>query len=225
MRKSIRWSATTTAIFLASTLTGMSAKASVVPVDSAFFTGDPVTTFTGIATGTEVNGLTTNGIHFNYLIGGIPTNGDVIIDGGPGLTNHISPPNIVSIGDNTGMLQLTLPTFTNALGYGFADLSTATLPAATTITLFNGSTNVGSLAYAGSPDPTFTGGFAGINSTVSFNIVDITFDSVHAPAFAADNVVYASASAIPEPQAFVLVATGTVGLLALLARRRMIGAL
>jgi hypothetical protein len=123
------------------------------------------------------------------------------------------------------MLQLTLPTFTNALGYGFADLSTATLPTATTITLFNGSTNVGSLAYAGSPDPTFTGGFAGIDSTVLFNIVDITFDSVHAPAFAADNIVYASASAIPEPQAFVLVATGTVGLLALLARRRMIGAL
>jgi len=47
--------------------------------------GSTLTTFTGVADGTEVNGLTVNGILFNYSLG----NGQVTIDGGPGTTNNI----------------------------------------------------------------------------------------------------------------------------------------
>jgi hypothetical protein len=150
-------------------------------------------------------------------LGGTPTNGQVIIDGGPGTTNNVSPPNVVSIGISTGTLLLTLPTTANALGYGFADLATTTLSDATTITLFNGNTTVGSLVYSGSPDPLFTGGFAGIESTVLFNRVGLNF-SASAPAFAVDNIVYTTPSAVPEPGTLLLVTTGIGGML---ARRRL----
>ena len=198
------------------TTTGM--HASVAPVSSAFFTGDPVTTFTGLATGTEVNGLTVNGITYHYLLGAVPTNGQVIIDGGPGVTNHVDPPNIVSVGDNSGTLMLTLPSLTTGIGYGFAVLSQSVLANATTITLFNGTTNVGSLSFGGSPDPLFSGGFAGISSTLPFNIVDINFNSAQASAFAVDNVVLASTAPIPEPESLALVLSGIAGLIA--ARRK-----
>jgi hypothetical protein len=220
MQRRIRTSVAAAAILIAASITGTSVNASVIAVTSGFFSGDPVTTFTGVADGTEVNGLTVNGIHFNYLIGGTPTNGQVVIDGGPGTTNTISPPNIVSVGNNTGTLMLTLPTSASALGYGFAVLSTGSLPAATTITLFSGTTNVGSLSYPGASDPNFTGGFAGIESTLPFNIVDVTFDSVNAPAFAADNFVFTSGTPVPEPGTFALVASALAGLIAI--RRRLV---
>lgn len=222
MQRRIRTSVAAAAILIAASIVGTSANASVIAVTSGFFSGDPVTTFSGLADGTEVNGLTVNGIHFNYLIGGTPTNGQVVIDGGPGVTNNISPPNIVSVpsGNNAGTLMLTLPTSASALGYGFAVLSTGSLPAATTITLFNGTTNVGSLSYPGAHDPNFTGGFAGIESTLPFNIVDITFNSVNAPAFAADNFVFAGGTPVPEPETFALVASALAGLIAI--RRRVV---
>jgi len=63
--------------------------------------------------------------------------------------------------------------------------------------LFNGTTNVGSLSYNGVPDPTFTGGFAGIQSTIPFNIVQITFNSAVAPAVALDNIRTLSTAQAP----------------------------
>src|SRR5215813_3289789 len=75
----------------------------------AFGPGSTLTTFTGLANGTEVNGLVVGGIQFTYLLAGVPTNGAVIIDGGPGTTNNIAPPNIVSVGNDSGVLRLTLP--------------------------------------------------------------------------------------------------------------------
>lgn len=216
MRTYVRCSTGLAALVLIASFT-LGANASVAPVSSSFFSGTPVT-FNGLADGTEVNGLTTDGILFNYLIGGTPTNGQVQIDGGPGTTNHVAPPNVVSVGNNSGTLKLTLPGFDTAVGYGFAVDTSAALSSATTVTLFNGTTNVGSLSFAGSPDPSFSGGFAGISSTVPFNIVDLTFNSSSAPAFAADNFVFASAAPVPEPESFGLVASGIVGLLALKRR-------
>lgn len=216
MRTNVRRSTGLAALVLIASFT-LGANASVAPVSSSFFSGTPVT-FNGLANGTEVNGLTTNGILFNYLIGSTPTNGQVEIDGGPGTTNHIAPPNVVSVGNNSGTLQLTLPAAQTAVGYGFAVLSQSNLSAATTITLFNGSTNVGSLSFPGSPDPTFTGGFAGLTSTLPFNVVDLTFNSVNAPAFAADNFVFANTSTVPEPETFGLVASGFLGLIAMKRR-------
>ena len=70
------------------------ARADVISVGPGAFPGGTVPiTFTGLADGTEVNGLTVGGILFNYSLG----NGHVIIDGGPGITNNVAPQNIVSI--------------------------------------------------------------------------------------------------------------------------------
>ncbi|MDR3703242.1 MAG: PEP-CTERM sorting domain-containing protein [Candidatus Sulfopaludibacter sp.] len=162
-------------------------------------------TFTGLASGVEVNGLSAGGVLFSYSLG----NGNVVIDGGPGVTNNLNPPNVVSAGDNSGILTLALPSLETMFGYGYAILDTNTVTDATTITLFNGATNVGTLSYNGSPDPSFAGGFAGIQSTVPFDSVQLTFDSVDAPAFALDNVVFAS---VPEPSAILLVLTGAAAL-------------
>jgi hypothetical protein len=164
-----------------------------------------LTTFTGLADGTEVNGLTVNGILFNYSLG----NGQVQIDGGPGPTNSIDPPNIVSVGNATGVLSMTLPSFVDTFGYGYAELSTGAVTAATTISLFSGATPVGALSYNGVPDPTFAGGVAGIESTIPFNSVRVTFNSVAAPAFALDNIRTATTTVpVPEPSTMLLLGAG-----------------
>jgi hypothetical protein len=181
-----------------------------------FGAGSTLTTFTGLADTTEVNGLTVDGILFNYSLG----NGHVVIDGGPGTTNNIAPPNIVSQGNPTGILTLTFPTALSQFGYGYAILSTSPVNA-TTITLFQGATNVGSLVYFGVPDPTFVGGFAGIASTIPFDRAQLTFNSVVAPAFAMDNVrTTPAATSAPEPTSLVLLGVGLLGLSHRLARTR-----
>jgi hypothetical protein len=80
---------------------------------------------------------------------------------------------------------------------------------------------VGALSYNSIPDPIFSGGFAGIQSTVAFNIVKVTFDAVNAPAFALDNIrTFSSASTtVPEPSTILLMGTG-LGALLLGCRRR-----
>ena len=200
-------------VFLGTALSTSIAKASVVGVGpGAFPAGSTLITFTGLPSGTEVNGLTVGGVLFSYSLG----NGQVIIDGGPGVTNNIDPQNIVSVGNPSGILTLSLPGLATTFGYGYAILNTVAVPNATTITLFSGATNVGSLSYNGLPDPTFTGGFAGIQSTIPFDRVQITF-AAQAPAFAVDNVRIAS---VPEPTTMLLLGTGLAGLAARVRRRR-----
>ncbi len=178
--------------------TAQAAGASVITIGvGAFGAGSTLTTFTGLIDGTEVNGLTVNGILFQYSLG----SGQLIIDGGPGLTNNITPPNIVSIGNPSGTLSMTLPSPVDSFGYGFAILGTSVVPTATTISLFNGATPVGSLTYGGVPDPNFTGGFAGIQSTLLFNRVSVTFNSAVAPAFALDNIRTLDTNVVPNRNA------------------------
>src|SRR4051812_3679187 len=180
---------------------GNGAFAAVIPVGpGAFPVGSTLITFDGLANGTEVNGLIVDGVSFTYTVEGILLNGAVTIDEGPGTTNNISPPNIVSVGNNTGTLTLVLPSSEKLFGYGFAISTSETISDATTISLFNGIAPVGSLSYTGSPDPDFTGGFAGIESTIPFNTVALTFNSVAASAFALDNIRFASVLVpVPEP--------------------------
>src|SRR5262249_13382419 len=145
-------------------LSASNALASTISVGiGAFGPGSTLTTFTGVPNGTDVNGLTVNGIGVAYSLG----NNTLIIDGGPGDTNNISPPNIVSVGAGNagGIVTLTLPSVVDTFGYGYAILSFNAVANATTISLFSGVTPVGSLSYNSIPDPTFSGGFAGIQST------------------------------------------------------------
>jgi hypothetical protein len=192
------------------------ARADVISIGpGAFPPGTVPITFNGLADGTEVNGLSFGGILFTYSLG----NGHLVIDGGPGITNNVNPPNIVSIGNPTGILTLTLSGLSTQLGYGYAILNTIPVANATTMTLFSGITNVGSLAYNGVPDPLFTGGFAGIQSTIPFDRVQITF-SAAAPAFALDNILVASSAPVPEPTTMLLLGAGLAGLAAKVRKRR-----
>jgi hypothetical protein len=191
-------------------LTAQTANASTIAVGiGAFGAGSTLTTFNGQTNGGEVNGTTVDGILYQYSLG----NGNLIFNGGPGVTNNISPLNIVSVGSagaNTGILTLTMPSPVDTFGYGFAILTTATT-LATFIVLFDGATLVGSQSYFGAPDPGFTGGFAGIQSTLLFNRVQLTFNNIEAPAFAVDNVRTfnsGSVAAVPEPATLTLLGSG-----------------
>jgi len=196
----------TVGLLVATTLTSPEARASTIPVGiGAFGPGSTLTTFTGLPDGTEVNGLVVGGIQFSYSLG----NGQLDIDDGPGITSNINPPNIVSIGNNSGILTLLLSSSVDTFGYGYAVLATTNVTNATTISLFQGATPVGTGAYNAIPDPSFAGGFAGIQSTTPFNRVQLTFNSAASPAFALDNIrTYTQAATVPEPESLLLLGTG-----------------
>lgn len=200
-------------------LLGATAQADTIAVGAgAFPSSATVINFHGLADDTEVNGLTVNGVQFSYTVGGSPLDGAVIIDAGPGTTNHISPPNISSVGDNTGVLTVTLPSSANLFGYGFAILSRASVANATTISAFSGTMLLGSLSFSGAPDPDFAGGFAGIESTTAFNRFELTSNSSVAPAFALDNITLPNT--VPEPSAILLAMLGLGALATFNARIR-----
>ena len=57
----------------------------------------------------------------------------VIIDGGPGVTDNINPPNVVSVGNPSGVLTLTLPSLVDRFGFGFAVSNANPVPNATAV--------------------------------------------------------------------------------------------
>ena len=197
------------------------ASASLITVGiGAFPMGSTLTTFTGLALGTEVNGLAVDSavgpggaILFQYSLG----NGRVSIGVGPNTTNNINQPAIVSNpgANNSGVLTMTFPSLVDTFGYGYALLGTGTIPNGTTLSLFDGATSVGSLSFTASPDLVVPGGFAGIQSTLAFNRVEVTFNSVSATAFALDNVrrgpAVPASVPVPEPASLVLLGSGLIG--------------
>src|SRR5437016_3989565 len=146
------------AIYLLATSLSHAILTPIGPLD--FASGATVLTFLTLADNTEANGLVLDGVLFQVTKNGSSTNGIVIVDGGPGTTGNITPPNLVSISDLDGVaLIISLPNLASQFGYGYALRAEISVPAATTIELFAGSTPVGSISFTGIPDPTFTGGF------------------------------------------------------------------
>lgn len=186
----------------------------------AFGTGSSLLTFDGLAAGTEVNSLNVGGVTFQVTLLGTSTDGQVQIDGGPGITENVNPPNVVSF-DNSAGLKLTviLPTSSSHFGYGYAVLAFDTIPDATTVELFSGMTSLGSLSYTATADPFFSGGFAGIESTIPFNRAELTFSQAGA-AFAVDNVRFLPVTSVPESGSSLAILG--VALVSLHAFRRLV---
>jgi hypothetical protein len=188
------------------------------PLD--FASGATVLNFSTLADNTEANGLVLDGVLFQVTKNGSSTDGIVIVDGGPGTTGNITPPNLVSLSDPNGVaLIVSLPNLATQFGYGYAILATISVPAATTIDLFAGPTPVGSISFTGIPDPIFTGGFAGVASDTPFDRAVLTFSNAGA-AFAVDNVTFSANKASEEGQTLILLSTGVSLLLFLRGRRR-----
>jgi hypothetical protein len=195
------------------------ASATTIPIGiGAFVPGSTLTTFTGLPLGSEVNGRTVDGILFQYNLG----NGAVAIGVGPNTTNNINQPAIVSNpgANNSGVLTMTLPSLVDTFGYGYALQGTGTIPNGTTLSLFDGAILVGELSFTATPDPVVPGGFAGSRSTLPFNRVEATFNSVSAASFALDNIRRGPAiAAVPEPTTLVLLGTGVL-MIRVRARRK-----
>ena len=88
----------------------------------------------------------------------VASNGILVVDGGPGTTGNITPPNLVSLSDlNAITLIVSLLNLAIQFGYGYALNAAVSIPVATTIELFARSAPVGSICFTGIPDPIFTG--------------------------------------------------------------------
>jgi PEP-CTERM motif len=212
----------TASIIAAGLMLCATGSASVIAVGSTAFPSDAtLINFQGLPIGTEVNGLVVGGVTFSYTVGGQPLKGAVTIGAIP-TTNNVSPPDILSTGNASGILSIQLPDPVYLLGYGYAIFSSGTLPGATTISVFNGTTPMGFLPYTGMSDPTLTGGFAGIQSTLPFDSVQVTFLAGETQGFALDNLRFASAAeAVPEPSTVWLLVIGValLGLSLIIAPR------
>jgi hypothetical protein len=185
------------------------AQGSIIEVGkSSFPASSTLISFTGYREGTTLNALGGGyGVTFSYLLNGSTQNTVVGITDGSGQTNNVGIPNLDASGSNYGgTLILTFASPVNIFGFGYALESSAFLADATTVALFNNGSSLGSAMFAGSPDPNFTGGFAGVYSTTSFNQVDLTFDTTVSKAFALDNFEFGTVST-PEPASWLLLAS------------------
>jgi hypothetical protein len=174
--------------------------------------GSTLETFSGVPNGPlggPPPGLIINGI--GYSSRG-PSQASIGSSGGPSMTGNVSAPYIFGLTNNGG-LTLTFLSLISTFGYGYEIAASGLVSNATTISLFDGSTPVGSLSYDSTTFiPSFgsTGGFAGIQSTIPFNTAVVTFSPNSQ--FLFDNV-RTSTVAAPEPPTMMLMGIGFVGLL------------
>jgi hypothetical protein len=190
------------------------ARASVMSITPAGLAGATLIDLGPTQTNAPIDGQTISRVQFSFLISGVHSP-LATIDDGPGNTNNITVANVVSInGTNTNAeLSMHFPTPQTRMGYGYAILSTATVPNATTVQLFDSANNlVGTLSANGMPDPVFTGGFLRVKSDIPFVRADVTFAS--APACTFDNLrfQFIGSDVIPEPTSLKLFSLCRLGL-------------
>jgi PEP-CTERM motif len=193
-----------------------SALAALIPIGIGGFSGsDALITYGTVPTDQPVDGQIFGGVLHNFSVGGSPST-DATIDAGPGNTNNITLANIE--GNAFGVLKLTLPSDATRLGYGFALAAAGTVLNATAVELFDANNaSLGSLSFNGAPDPTFAGGFAGVQSDVPFLIAQVTFSNVaEGTRFAFDNLRFGpiGTTTTPEPGSLALIALALCALFA-----------
>lgn len=177
----------------------------------------PQVTFSEVPAFTPLNGLSINGMTFSE-------NAPMVFTApsgqGPGNTNNISGDMALSgLGSIPAgyVLSVALSNPALSFGFGFSLQGGSSVANAVTLTLFNGATNLGSLAFAGSPDPNFIGGFAGIGNDAFFNRVEITFNQSFT-GFAVDN--FRARNQVPETGSTLLMLLGSAGSLGVFASLR-----
>ena len=197
---------------------GFAGPAGAVPIAigiGGFSGGETVETYGLVQTFAPVDGVTFSGVLHNFSIGGISSN-DAVIDGGPGNSNNITVANIE--GDAAGILELVFSSDMTRVGYGYALSTTVPFAKATSVELFDSSNvSLGSLSFDAFPDPTFIGGFAGVESATPFARAEISFATTGR--FAFDNLRFESTNPIPEPSGLPLFSVG-IAALGLVTRRR-----
>jgi hypothetical protein len=192
-------------LLLGITFPQVTASASVIAVGTgAFPMLSTRITFEDVVAGSSIHGLSVGGVEFAY---NLQTRVGWITEAP--LTNNVALLSVHSMSDSAGFITMTLPAPATLFGYGYILLSQSTVPEGTTITLFSGATNVGSLSYTGVPDPYYSGGFAGIQSTTPFDNVKVVFNATQVNIWVFDNVMFNSA-AIPESSTVVLMGFGFV---------------
>ena len=200
------------AVLAVVSMPGPTVHAGIMAIEPGDFSGGETLIDYGppLITGAPVDGLTISGVLHEFSVGGLSSLDATVSPGGPGDTNSVSPPLIE--GDAAGLLSLSFPTPQTRFGFGFAILATSALADGTTIELFDaGSASLGSIAFPALPDPTFPGGFAGIESTEPFTSAEVTF-SGDASRFALDDVRFENF--VPEPSSlcvWMFFAAGLVG--------------
>jgi hypothetical protein len=180
----------------------------------------PQVTFSEVPSFTDLNGLSINGFTFTE---NMQTAFTAPPGFGPGNTNNISGDAAHSgVPPGAGyILTVSLASPALSFGFGFALQGTASVANAVTLTLFSGMTNLGSLVFAGAPDPVFTGGYAGIGNDALFDRVEITFNPQFGN-FVIDN--FSARAAVPEAGGTLLMLLGSaapLGLFALIRRRSL----
>lgn len=190
----------------------------IIPIGQSDFSGGEMLITYGppAVGGSPVDGLLVSGVLHEFSVGGLASFDATVSGGGPGATNNVAPPIIE--GDGAGLLGLTFSEPQNRVGFGFAILANGPLSDGTTVELFDTSDlSLGMLTFPAVSDPSFPGGFAGLQSSDPFGRAEVTFSS-QALRFAFDNLRFESV--VPEPTSALVWSLFAVAALGRGSRRR-----